>query len=78
MSYKAVSTISQGCEYMMCINLLKTLPGTLGFQLPTILPEFRVDDETSLPQSFRWNFRYLSRKSGYQRTYSYYQLFIYI
>lgn len=77
MSYKAVSTISQGCEFMMCINLLKTLPVTLGFQLPTFSQHLPVDDETSLPQSFLWNFRYLSRKSGYQRTYSYYQLFIY-
>jgi hypothetical protein len=78
MSYKAVSTISQGCEFMMCINLLKTLPVTLWAQLPTSAADFKGNDETSLPHSFLWNIRYLSRKTGYQRTYSYYQLFIYI
>lgn len=78
MSYKAESTISQGCEFMMCINLLKTLPVVLWFKLTTFCKHLPAGDETSLPQLFINKTNNLSRKTGYQRTYSYYQLFIYI
>lgn len=72
MSYKVESTISQGCEFMMCINLLKTLPVLLCVQLSTLSGEFRALDRTSLPHSLFWKIRYLSRKMGYQRPYNYY------
>ncbi len=39
MSYKAESTISQGCELMVCIKLLITRVAFLWISLHTFLPQ---------------------------------------
>jgi hypothetical protein len=78
MSYKAESTISQGCEYMMFITLWINPLIELWQKLTTLFGSFAPHDETSLPQKNFNNIRMLSGKTGYQRPYNYYQLFIYI